>query len=66
MVYNKQYKDKTGKETIVTQTGTKLINIGVLKIKADGKIISELVSEVPEPDDKEGAIKVIRSKKERW
>ncbi len=65
-VYNKKYKDKTGKETIVTQTGTKLTNIGVLKIQADGKIISELVSEVPEPDDKEGAIKVIRNKKERW
>jgi 2',3'-cyclic-nucleotide 2'-phosphodiesterase (5'-nucleotidase family) len=65
-VYTKKVKDKNGKEIFLSQTGTKLYNIGVLKIQTDGKITSELVSEVPEPDDKEGAIKVVRNNKERW
>jgi len=45
-VYNKTSKDKTGKDIIITQTGTKLSNIGLLTIR-DGKIISELFSEIP-------------------
>ena len=45
-VYNKTSKDKTGKDIIITQTGTKLSNVGLLTIR-DGKIISELFSEIP-------------------
>ena len=45
-VYNKYSKDKSGKDVIITQTGTKLSNVGLLIIR-DGKIISELYSEIP-------------------
>ena len=65
-VYNKTSKDKDGKDIPLAQTGTKLANIGVLTLKTDGTITSELISEVPEPDDKEGAEKVFRSKADRW
>jgi len=59
-------KDKDGKDIHVAQTGTKLNYIGVLTISTDGSISSKLVSEVPEPEDKEGAIKITRENKERW
>jgi len=39
-------KDKDGKDVILTQTGTKLQNIGKMVIKADGSITTELISEV--------------------
>ena len=45
-VYNKTSKNKTGKDIIITQASTKLSNVGVLTIR-DGKIISELFSEIP-------------------
>ena len=64
-VYNYKKKDKEGKEVPLAQTGTKLTNIGVLKIQKD-TINIELISEVPEPEDKDGAEKVIRNNKERW
>ena len=40
-------KSRDGRDVIITQTGTKLNNIGKLTIRTDGTIISELVSEVP-------------------
>ena len=46
--YNKYVKNKDGKDVLLTQTGTKLKNIGKLTIKTDGTIASELVSQVPE------------------
>lgn len=46
--YNKYVKNKDGKDVLLTQTGTKLKNIGKLTIKTDGTIASELVSKVPE------------------
>lgn len=39
-------KNKDGKDVILTQTGTKLQNIGKMVIKADGSITTELISEV--------------------
>ena len=65
-VYSKTSKDKTGKDIPLCQTGTKLANIGVLKIAADGTITSELISEVPEPDDKTSALSVKRGDINRW
>ncbi len=44
-------KSKDGKDVIVTQTGTKLNNIGKLTIFADGAINTELIDEVPAPDE---------------
>ncbi len=39
-------KDEDGKDVIVTQTGTKLANIGKMTIHTDGTISTELISEV--------------------
>ena len=65
-IYNKTGLDKKGNSVILAQTGTKLSNIGVLKIKTNGEISSEIISEVPKPDNEEYAEKVIRNKKEVW
>ena len=65
-IYSTYTEDKTGKEVPIIQTGTKLNNIGLIKIKSDGTVSSELISEVPEPDEKEGAEKIFRNDKERW
>ena len=64
--YNYTSKDKDGKDIHLAQTGTKLSNIGLLKIKTNGEIISEMIKEVPEPEEKEGAEKLIRNGIERW
>ena len=34
----------------MAQTGTKLTNLGMIKIQEDGKIISEMLSEIPKPE----------------
>jgi 2',3'-cyclic-nucleotide 2'-phosphodiesterase (5'-nucleotidase family) len=47
-VYNKYVKNKDGKDVLLNQTGTKLINIGKLTIKTDGTMIGEMVTKVPE------------------
>ena len=65
-VYSQKSKDKNGKNITLCQTGTKLANIGVLKIATDGTITSELISEVPEPDDKTSALSVKRGDINRW
>ena len=44
------YKSKDNKNVTVTQTGTKLVNIGKMTISADGSITTELISSVPKPD----------------
>ena len=64
-VYNYKKKDKEGKYVPLVQTGTKLTNIGFLQITKD-TIIIDIISEVPEPEEKYGAEKVIRNNKERW
>lgn len=45
--YNRILTNKDGNEVILTQTGTKLANIGKLTIESDGTITAELVPEVP-------------------
>ena len=65
-VYNKTGKDKEGKNITMAQTGTKLSHIGVIKIKTNGEIISEMIDSVPEPVEKEGAELVTRNNKEIW
>ena len=46
-VYSKTVPDKNGKQVTLAQTGTKLNNIGVLKISSDGKITHENINTVP-------------------
>ena len=65
-IYNKKCKDKDGKDVILAQTGTKLSNIGVIKIKTNGEIISENINTVPEPEVKEGAEIVDRNGQKVW
>lgn len=45
--YNKYVPNKDGKDVLLTQTGTKLENIGKLTIRTDGSIGAELISQVP-------------------
>ena len=47
LVYSKTTPDKTGKQILFAQTGTKLSNIGVLKIASNGTITQENINEVP-------------------
>ena len=65
-IYNITMKDTEGNDIPLAQTGTKLKNIGLLKIKPNGNIISEMISEVPEPENKAEAKKLIRNNKEIW
>lgn len=45
-IYNKTAANKDGKQIPITQTGTKLQNIGKLTLKTDGSITAELVDHV--------------------
>ena len=45
--YGKYVKNKDGQDVLLTQTGTKLKEIGKLTLHTDGTISSELVSQVP-------------------
>ncbi|MDR0923880.1 MAG: bifunctional metallophosphatase/5'-nucleotidase [Hungatella sp.] len=45
--YGKYIKNKDGQEVLLTQTGTKLKNIGKLTLHTNGTISSELVTQVP-------------------
>ncbi len=42
-------KNRDGEDVVITQTGTKLSNIGKMTISADDSIKTELISEVPQP-----------------
>ena len=66
LIYTETSKDKTGKDIPISQTGTKLESIGKLIIKSNGTFEAENIKEVPEPSDKEGAIKITRGSIERW
>lgn len=48
--YVKNVKNKDGKDILLTQTGTKLKEIGKMTIKPDGTIACELVTQVPAED----------------
>ena len=50
------FKNLDGKDVVVTQTGTKLINIGQLVITTEGRILTELVSDVDSRDEKINAL----------
>ena len=50
------FKNADSKDVIVTQTGTKLHNIGKLTIKTDGTLTTELISEVASKDEKIDAL----------
>ena len=65
-VYNKTSEDKDGNDIHITQTGTKLENVGLLILKEDGSIISENIGEIPEPSDNTSAKIINRNKKDRW
>ena len=65
-IYNVTLKDKQGKNIYIAQTGTKLQSIGKLIIKTNGNITSEIISEVPEPNNKTNAINISRSNSNRW
>ena len=66
LIYTETSKDKNGKDIPIAQTGTKLESIGKLIIKSNGTFEAENIKEVPEPSDKEGAIKITRGGKDRW
>jgi 2',3'-cyclic-nucleotide 2'-phosphodiesterase (5'-nucleotidase family) len=51
-IASEELKDADGKTVLVTQTGTKLQKIGQMTISDDGKITTQLVDSVPEPEKK--------------
>ena len=57
-------KNADGKETIITQTGARLNNIGLMKITTDGEIKTELIDHVDERDEEITAL--IENIKERY
>ena len=65
-IYNTTSKDKEGKEIHITQTGTKLVRVGLLILKSDGSIISQNIDEIPEPINKTNATQINRASKNRW
>ena len=65
-VYNTTSKNKDGEDIPLLQTGKLLNYLGILKIKANGTITSEIIDEIPEPENITEAEKVIRNNKERW
>ena len=46
------FKNTESKDVVITQTGTKLHNIGKLTIKTDGTLTTELISETASKDEK--------------
>jgi len=66
LIYNRTSNDKNGKNVYITQVGTKLNSIGLLLLKTDNSIVSQIISEVPEPEDKTLAKTITRGKKEIW
>ena len=46
--YDKTFPNKDGEQIVVTQTGTKLQNIGKMTIKPDGTITTEMANTVPD------------------
>jgi len=65
-VYNTTTGDKNNNPIPISQTGTKLANVGQLIIQTDGQIQSLMIDTIPEPSDKSNAKKITRSNKEVW
>ena len=55
-IYNTTSNDKDNKPIPLSQTGTKLTHLGMIKIKKDGTITTELLSEIPSPNHYKGMI----------
>ena len=66
LVYNSTWKDKDGKDVYISQTGTRLANVGKITIKKDGNITSEIISEIPIFEGYQDYKNVSRSNKTRY
>ena len=66
LVYNSTWKDKEGKDIYISQTGTKLANVGKITIKKDGTITSEMINEIPLFEGYKDFMTVKRKDKERY
>ena len=66
IIYNATTKDKNNAEIPIVQTGTKFESIGKLIIKSNGTIKTEIIKEVPETKNINGAKRLNRSNIERW
>ena len=64
-VYSEIRKDKTGKDVIIAQVGTKLSNLGALTL-SNGTVKSEIISEVPIFQGYKYYKKVTRDGKDRY
>ena len=65
-IYNITQKDKDNKDIYIAQTGTKLERVGLVIIKQNWSIISEIIDEIPEPVNKTIGKKIYRASKDRW
>ena len=67
LIYTKISPDSENKGVPLSQTGTKLTNIGILRIHSNGTITQEMIDEVPyDPELASETLNVTRSKKERY
>ena len=66
LVYNTFSEDKNGKLIPIIQTGAKLKNIGMIKIKSNREIITKIISDIPKPLNIEKAEYILRGDKMRW
>ena len=64
-IYKTSSKDKKGNDILINQVGTNLQAIGTIILQKDGNINSEIISEIPEPNNKINSVKIKRDK-ERW
>ena len=65
-IYNKTCKDKNWNDVLLSQTGTKLSNRGVIKNGSNDKLTSEMIDKVPEPKEKGGPKIITRNNVDRW
>ena len=63
-IYKTTSKDKNKKDISINQVGTNLQAVGTL-ILQNGNINSEIISEIPEPNNKNNAIKIKRDKERK-
>ena len=66
LVYNTFSEDKFGNLIPIMQTGTRLNNIGMIRIKKDGEILTKIIDEIPKPNNLNNVEYVIRGNKMRW
>ena len=68
LVYNTFSEDKYGNLIPIMQTGSNLKNVGIIKIKRDGEILTKIISEIPKPlnINKNNYEYIIKGNKMRW